>query len=120
MSQSQYPDIFNELQDQVSNAGLLDCVPRRGIIEMLAIVASLVMLFVTMEMWNPVLMGLFLTLVFTRSVFVSHDILHLQYFKSKKISMWLSYPFSIPISMFFVNKRIMKKDIHLTNGSSRP
>jgi len=32
--------------------------------------------------------------IFTRAVFVSHDILHLQYFKSKSLSFKLSYPFS--------------------------
>jgi fatty acid desaturase len=94
MAESQYPNIFDNLQEQVSKAGLLERVPRRGIIEMTAIIASLIIVFTTISYWNPILLGLFLTLVFTRSVFVSHDILHLQYFKSKKISMWLSYPFS--------------------------
>ena len=94
MANSQYADIFDELQAQVKKAGLLDRVPRRGTIEMLAIIASLVLAFSTMKLCNPILLGLFLTIIFTRSVFVSHDILHLQYFKSKKISMWLSYPFS--------------------------
>jgi len=45
-------------------------------------------------MWNPILLGLFMTVIFTRSVFVSHDVLHTQYFKSKKLSFKLSYPFS--------------------------
>lgn len=35
-----------------------------------------------------------MTVVFTRAVFVSHDILHTQYFKNKSLSMKLSYPFS--------------------------
>jgi fatty acid desaturase len=35
-----------------------------------------------------------MTLVFTRAVFISHDILHTQYFKSKALSFKLSYPFS--------------------------
>lgn len=120
MSKSQYPDIFNELQEQVSNAGLLDCVPRRGIVEMLAIVASLLTLFVTMEMWNPVLMGLFLTLIFTRSVFVSHDILHLQYFKNKKISMWLSYPFSTIVLCISPSWWIFKHNINHHNWCNVP
>ena len=94
MSDSQQADIFNELKEEVRRAGLLDRVPVRGSIEMLAVVVSLVVAFATMEMWNPVLLGLFLALVFTRAVFVSHDILHLQYFKNKKLSFWLSYPFS--------------------------
>ena len=89
-----YPDIFDDLKEQVRKAGLLDTVPRRGIIEMIGIIVSLIVLYTTMSMWNPILMGLFLTLIFTRSVFVSHDVLHQQYFEDRTISMALSYPFS--------------------------
>ncbi len=120
MSTSQYPYIFDELQEQVRNPNLLENVPRPGTIEMLAIIASLIMLFFTMEMWNPVLMGLFLTLVFTRSVFVSHDILHLQYFKSKKISMWLSYPFSTIILCSSPSWWIWKHNINHHNWCNVP
>ena len=120
MSKAQYPDIFNKLQDQVRNAGLLECVPRRGIIEMLAIIASLILLFLTMEMWNPILMGLFLTLIFTRSVFVSHDVLHLQYFKNKKISMWLSYPFASIILCNSPSWWIWKHNINHHNWCNVP
>ncbi len=120
MTISHYPDIFDELQEQVGDAGLLACVPVRGVIEMLGIIASLILLFVTMEMWNPVLMGLFLTVVFTRSVFVSHDILHLQYFKSKKISMWLSYPFASIILCTSPSWWIWKHNINHHNWCNVP
>ena len=90
----QSKDIFEELKGRVRQAGLLDRVPVRGTIEMIAIILSLAIAFVTMPLWNPYLLGLFLALVFTRAVFVSHDILHLQYFKNKKLSFRLSYPFS--------------------------
>ncbi len=89
-----YPDNFDELKDKVRRAGLLDRVPVRGTIEMIAVIVSLIVAFATMQMWNPVLLGLFLTLIFTRAVFVSHDILHLQYFKEKKLSFKLSYIYS--------------------------
>jgi len=94
MSKASYPDIFEELKSQVKLAGLLDRVPVRGSIEMVAVVVSLVLAMATMQMWNPVLLGLFMTLIFTRAVFVSHDILHLQYFKEKKLSFKLSYIYS--------------------------
>jgi len=94
MSKALYIDNFDELKEQVKEAGLLDRVPVRGSIEMIAVVVSLVAAMATMTMWNPILLGLFLTLVFTRAVFVSHDILHLQYFKDKKISFRLSYLYS--------------------------
>jgi len=94
MSRVPYPDNFDALKEQVKSAGLLKRVPIRGSIEMVAVIISLLVAFVTMPAWNPVLLGLFLTLVFTRAVFVSHDILHLQYFKDKKLSFRLSYPFS--------------------------
>jgi fatty acid desaturase len=94
MSTARYPDVFEELKKEVRDAGLLERVPLRGSIEMVAIIISLGVAFATMKMWNPVLLGLFLTLIFTRAVFVSHDILHLQYFKDKKLSFKLSYLYS--------------------------
>jgi len=89
-----YPDIFNELKEQVRAKGLLDRVPVRGSIEMVAVLLSMLVALATAAMWNPILLGLFITLIMTRAVFVSHDVLHTQYFKSKSLSKKLSYPFS--------------------------
>ena len=89
-----YPDIFDNLKNRVREAGLLDRVPVRGSIEMILIAISTIAVLATMQMWNPILMGLALTVIFTRSVFVSHDILHSQYFKNRTLSRRLSYPFS--------------------------
>ena len=89
-----YPDIFDELKEEVRAAGLLKRVPIRGSVEMAAVIISLVAAFATIALWNPFLLGLFMTLVFTRAVFVSHDILHRQYFKDKTLSFRLSYPFA--------------------------
>ncbi len=94
MSVARYPDVFSDLKDQVRSQGLLQRVPVRGSIEMVATIASMIFIFVTAPMWNPILLGLFMSLVFTRAVFISHDILHTQYFKSKSLSFKLSYPFS--------------------------
>ncbi len=94
MATTAYPDVFDVLKSQVKEAGLLDRVPLRGTIEMIAVVLSLAVAFVFIKDIPPVLLGLFLTLVFTRAVFVSHDILHLQYFKDKKFSFRVSYLFS--------------------------
>lgn len=91
---AQYPDTFDELKEQVRKAGLLERVPVRGSLEMIAILVCMVAALSTAALWNPILLGLFLTLLFTRSVFVSHDILHTQYFKNKALSKKLSYPFS--------------------------
>ncbi len=89
-----YPDIFEELKAQVREARLLERVPVRGSLEMLAILICVIAALATSSLWNPILLGLFLALLFTRSVFVSHDILHTQYFKNKALSKKLSYPFS--------------------------
>ena len=94
MSTHSYPDIFNMLKAEVRAAGLLNRAPVRGTVEMTAVIFSLVAAFVTIELWHPFFLGLFMALVFTRAVFVSHDILHRQYFKGKALSMRLSYPFS--------------------------
>jgi len=89
-----YPDVFDELKKRVKDRGLLDRVPIRGSLEMISIFVSITVALYTAPLWHPILLGLFLTLVFTRAVFVSHDILHTQYFKNKSLSKKLSYPFS--------------------------
>lgn len=102
MTTTIFPDIFDELKAEVRKAGLLARVPIRGSIEMIAILISMGLIFTIVyywEMlapsgWGAVALGLFMTVVFTRAVFVSHDILHTQYFKNKSLSMKLSYPFS--------------------------
>ena len=103
MSTTTYPDNFNELKAQVKEAGLLQRVPIRGSIEMVAILLSMGVIYYLISIWSTIemdslykslLLGLYMTVIFTRAVFVSHDVLHLQYFKSKSLSMKLSYPFS--------------------------
>ena len=89
-----YPDVFDELKEEVKAAGLLERIPVRGSIEMIAIIVSFIIVFTTITLWNPIILGLFMTLLFTRAVFVSHDVLHTQYFKDKSLSIKLSYPFS--------------------------
>ncbi|MDF1878794.1 acyl-CoA desaturase [Sulfurimonas sp. SAG-AH-194-C20] len=100
---SVYPDNFNELKAEVRASGLLDRAPVRGTIEMFAIFISLAVVFSIVSNWDMVGssphlaafgLGLFMVVIFTRAVFVSHDMLHLQYFKSKSLSFKLSYPFS--------------------------
>ncbi len=102
MSAAVYPDIFSDLKDQVRAAGLLDRIPVRGSIEMIATILSMALVYyivfnwgdVSRSFWAAFGLGIFMTIIFTRAVFISHDILHTQYFKSKKLSFKLSYPFS--------------------------
>lgn len=102
MSAAKYPDIFDELKTEVRNAGLLERIPVRGSIEMAATIISMIIVYTIIVNWSNIApptwasfaLGLFMTIVFTRAVFISHDILHTQYFKSKKLSFLLSYPFS--------------------------
>ena len=94
MAETSYPDVFKELKAQVRAEGLLNRVPIRGSIEMIMVLIAIVIALSTAPSWNPILLGLFLTVIFTRAVFISHDILHTQYFKDKSLSMKLSYPFS--------------------------
>ena len=91
---SPYPDIFDELKTQVREAGLLARVPIRGSVEMSATIIAMIVLLLTAPSWNIILLGLFLTIIYTRAVFISHDLLHTQYFKNKTLSKKLSYPFS--------------------------
>ena len=100
---SPYPDNFNELKAQVREAGLLSRIPIRGSIEMIATLLSMALVayiaysWETLGLsgvWTSIGLGFYMTIIFTRAVFVSHDVLHTQYFKSKSLSMILSYPFS--------------------------
>jgi len=106
MSPTPYPNNFHELKEVVREAGLLKRVPFRGSIEMLAVIVSLIFIYIIVYNWSTLvgesliaasLLALAMSVVFTRSVFVSHDILHLQYFKSKSLSFKLSYPFAAVI-----------------------
>ncbi|MDB2562470.1 acyl-CoA desaturase [Sulfurimonas sp.] len=102
MSTAKYPDIFDELKAEVRAAGLLDRVPVRGSIEMIATILSMVVVYgivvywdsMPNEWWMPIALALFMIVIFTRAVFISHDILHTQYFKNKSLAFKLSYPFA--------------------------
>jgi fatty acid desaturase len=94
---------FDELKSQVRSLGLLERVPVRGSIEMAAVLLSMAVVYLILFYHNSIMgssllsaisLGLFMALIFTRAVFVSHDILHTQYFKNKRLSFQLSYPFS--------------------------
>ena len=98
-----YPDNFHELKAMVRAAGLLDRVPVRGTIEMIMTLASMALVFYFAVNWSTLVgesklaafgLGFFMTIIFTRAVFISHDILHTQYFKNKSLSFKLSYPFA--------------------------
>ena len=88
MSTVKYPDIFDELKAEVRAAGLLERVPVRGSIEMIATAISMILVYTIVVNWNMFLgvwwatfaLALFMTVIFTRAVFISHDILHTQYF----------------------------------------
>jgi len=81
---------------------LLARVPIRGSIEMSATIVSMILVYAITINWNsmpqtwwmPIVVALFMVIVFTRAVFISHDILHTQYFKNKALAFKLSYPFS--------------------------
>jgi fatty acid desaturase len=90
----QYDELFDELKAQVRDAGLLERVPVRGTIEMIAILLAVSITLITASAWHPILLALVLIVIFTRAVFTSHDLLHTQYFKNKAFSKKLSYPFS--------------------------
>ncbi|WP_457747212.1 fatty acid desaturase family protein [Sulfurimonas sp.] len=94
---------FDELKAAVRRAGLLERVPVRGSLEMGAVLVSMALVYYIVynwsslhftQPWGAIGLGLFMSVIFTRAVFVSHDVLHTQYFKDKKFSFKISYPFS--------------------------
>ena len=58
-----YTDLFDELKKQVRDAGLLERVPVRGTIEMIAIIVSIIVALSTAPYWHPVLLAIFLTII---------------------------------------------------------
>ncbi|MDF1874751.1 acyl-CoA desaturase [Sulfurimonas sp. SAG-AH-194-I05] len=102
MANSKYPDIFDELKSTVRAAGLLERTPLRGSVEMAATIFSMIIVYAVVYNWNivealwwaPFALAFFMVIIFTRAVFISHDLLHTQYFKSKSLAFKSSYPFS--------------------------
>ena len=102
MANVNYPDIFDELKSEVRAAGLLARVPVRGSVEMIVTIISMITVYAVVMNWEsmpqtwwmPIAVALFMVIIFTRAVFISHDILHTQYFKNKSLAFKLSYPFS--------------------------
>ncbi len=94
---------FEQLKSAVRAEGLLERVPVRGSIEMIAIILSLAVVYYFVinwqeynfpQPWGAIGLGAVMALIFTRAVFVSHDVLHTQYFKNKTFSFRISYPFA--------------------------
>ncbi|MBL6973737.1 MAG: hypothetical protein ISR67_05040, partial [Sulfurimonas sp.] len=80
MANVKYPDIFDELKSEVRAAGLLARVPVRGSIEMAVTVVSMTLVYVVVINWDlmpdtwwmSVAIALFMVIIFTRAVFISH------------------------------------------------
>lgn len=89
-----YKQLFEELKQEIKDAGLYKRATKRGILEMFLILLTLIILFTTMTEWNPILLGMAFTVVFTRATFLSHDLLHRQIFKDKTFSRKITLPFS--------------------------
>jgi len=94
---------FEELKAEVRQAGLLERTPVRGSMEMIAIIVSMLVVYYLVshwdllnppEPWGAMGLGIFMSIIFTRAVFVSHDVLHTQYFKNKTFSFKISIPFA--------------------------
>lgn len=47
-----YLDLFDELKEEVKAAGLLERIPVRGSIEMIAIIVSFIIVFTTIALWS--------------------------------------------------------------------
>ncbi len=90
---SPFPDIFDDLKAQVQDEKLLDPAPIRGLIDMAVILVLFGALILTAGEWNLFLVGVLLSLVLARAYYLSHNILHDQYFDDTKLNVRLSYIF---------------------------
>jgi len=87
---SPFPDIFDDLKAEVKDQDLLSPTPFRGIIGMTLIFAFFVTLLTTASQWNILLLGLLLSIVLARAFFLSHNLMHGQYFENNKLNIRLS------------------------------
>lgn len=89
-----YKQLFEELKHEVKQEKLLKRATKRGIFEMFLIVVSLALVFTYMSVLHPALVAVIMSMIFTRAVFISHDLLHRQIFKDKTLSKRITLPFS--------------------------
>jgi len=88
-----YKLLFEELKQKVKEEGLSDKIPVRGTIEVSLVLSIFGLSFYSLFNWTPIITTILFILTFWRSTFIAHDLIHLQYFKNRKLNKNLGYLF---------------------------
>lgn len=99
MSHKQYTNeefnyLFAELKTLVKAEGLYTKCPRRAAVEFLIVVSLLAVSLYCVNSLHPVITALLFALTIMRATFVAHDLVHGQYFASRKVNKYISYIFA--------------------------
>lgn len=88
--------MIEKLKVRLEHKNLLERTPIRGSIEMILTLAAFILFLYSITIISaPVIFGIILAIIMSRAIFIIHDVLHTQYFKSKKFSRNLSRIFII-------------------------
>lgn len=96
-------NVFNDLKQIVTNNGLFDRTPIRGTLEIGVTVTGVVVMAVysffigVHSIIEVFIYAAVMAVLLSRSIYIIHDILHSQYYKSKKISLRISKMFMVVI-----------------------
>lgn len=94
--------MLDDIRSKAKELGYLDRTPIRGTVEIISVVIMYILFTLIVVNWKdsyiPFLLGLGMTVMFSRAIFIIHDILHTQYYKSKKLAKYISYFFVIIVS----------------------
>lgn len=85
--------LFKELKERVRAEGLLDKTPIRGAVEIIIVLALFTLSLYSVEHFHFLITTALFVLTIMRSTFVSHDLIHGQYFE-RKMNKKISYIFA--------------------------
>ena len=86
--------LFAELKSKVKAEGLYTKCPRRAFGEFIIVVSLLLVSLYSVENFHPLITAALFALTIMRSTFVAHDLIHGQYYASRRTNKMVSYLFA--------------------------
>jgi len=86
--------LFAELKTKIKAEGLYAKCPRRAAVEFLIVISLLLLSLYSVTSFHPVITALLFATTIMRSTFVAHDLIHGQYFSSRKKNREFSFIFA--------------------------
>lgn len=85
--------LFKELKNKIEEEGLLKKIPIRGMFEIIIVLSLFLTTIYSYFNFNYIISIVLSILTMVRSTYVAHDLIHQQYFESKKINKFFSFIF---------------------------